>query len=120
MKLRYAIIALSCVVAGAIGVVAYVNHSVWSVVADQQARNQAATPLFDAVVTKRLKVGDTPEKVKQVLADAGLHFSENGEPRTLYSLYSTGNGSGIALAVKFDSNGLLASYTVQTQTTGGF
>ena len=86
---------------------------------EQRACNDAAKPLFDAVVTKKLKVGDPIERAKEVLAGAGLGFEiDKIHPPVLRSFYSTGVGCGIAITMEIDSAQRISKIDIHDVYTG--
>ena len=86
---------------------------------EQRACNEAVKPLLDAVVTKKLKIGDSIEHVEEVLRGANLSFEfERFDPSELRSIYRTGEGCGFTIAVKFDPAKRVARIDVREFFTG--
>jgi hypothetical protein len=86
---------------------------------EQAARNEAAKPLLDAVVAKKLKIGDSIERAKEVLSDAGLTFEvDKIGALVLRSIYRTGDGCGITIALEIDSEQRISKIDIREVYTG--
>lgn len=88
---------------------------------EQGLQNQGAKPLLDAVVTKRLKVGDSLEHVKEVLSNAGLGFEVVREPfprPAVHSIYRTGRWSGFTIKLELDSQDRISKIDIREYFTG--
>lgn len=86
---------------------------------EQAVRIEAAKPLFDAVVTQKLKVGDTAEHAKKVLSEAGLPFAvDKVGPPVLRSIYRTGAGSGFTIALELDGEDRVSKIDIREVYTG--
>ncbi|MGL5806315.1 MAG: hypothetical protein ACRC2R_09545 [Xenococcaceae cyanobacterium] len=94
----------------------FLIHSFHADLRKQQMRIEAVRPLFDTVVTKQIRIGDSVDDVKRTLTNAGLSFSEHKQ--TLHSLYYAGGGCGISLQVTFDASRRVVKIDVQPQMTG--
>ena len=87
-------------------------------VREQQARNDSALPLVEAVVAKRIKVGASADEVQRVLADAGLGATYNEFDKRWESIYRTGRQSGITIEIYVDSAGRASRVKLQPVMTG--
>lgn len=88
---------------------------------EQRIQNEAAKPLFDAVVTKRLKVGDSLEHASEVLKNAGLEFTVTRHPfpyPAIQSVYRAGRWSGFSIQLELDSEDRISKITIQEYFTG--
>ncbi len=85
---------------------------------EQEARNEAATPLLDAVVTRKLKIGDTVDHAKEVLAAAGLDSHIEHFAPELRSIYRTGHGCGFTIVLLLDNQERISKIDVQPFFTG--
>ena len=81
----------------------------------QEREHDAARPHYDAVLVKRLHVGETRTEVESIFRDAGISYwldpqisSYHPHP-TLESNYLTGPGSGFSMTIEFDPNERVAS-----------
>ena len=89
--------------------------------AEQEKLNGAARPLFEAVVTSRLKVGDTLAHAQTVLAYAGLPNSVSRDrlPHPgLSSRYSTGPGCGFNISLALDPHDCIVKIDITDYSTG--
>lgn len=85
---------------------------------EQGALNDAAKPLLEAVITNRIKVGDTVDHAKQVLAEAGLTaYSDRTAPQ-LSALYRTGPGCGFTIALDVDRQNRIEKIEIRPFFTG--
>ncbi len=95
----------------------------WAVtrsITEQGIRVQAVKPLFDTVVTSRLKVGDTLEHAKEVLSYAGLDYSIAKEPlpHELQSTYRAGDGSGFYVKLTLSRDDRITKVEIHDFYTG--
>ncbi|WP_164976263.1 hypothetical protein [Oleiharenicola lentus] len=84
----------------------------------QENQNRAARPHFDAIITSKVKIGDTLSHALQVLTDAGLTYSIDRFDHTLVSLLRTGKGCGIQFRAKLDDGDRITDIKVQELLTG--
>jgi hypothetical protein len=111
-------------------IIPYVILLSWVVVAyvapdympgDQGVRNAAAKPLFEAVVTRKLKVGDSLEHVKEVLEYAGLsHRMEQwgSRPPWVVSIYRASRYSGFGIRLELDGTDCVSKIEIKEYFTG--
>ncbi len=85
---------------------------------EQRVRNDAAKPLLDAVVTRKIKIGDTVDHAKQILTDAGLDFHFERFTPELRSIYRTGPGCGFTIVLALDSQERISKIDVRPFFTG--
>jgi hypothetical protein len=88
---------------------------------EQGLQNQAVKPLFDAVVTKKLKVGDSLEHAKEVLSSAGLGFDVVRAPfprPMVQSIYRAGRWSGFTIQLELDSQDRISKIDIREYFTG--
>ena len=87
---------------------------------EQGSAVKAARPLFDAVITKNLKVGETLEHAKQVLAYAGLSFdiSTGSFPHVLQSSYRVCDQAGFTIKLTLDPYDKIANVDIHEFYTG--
>jgi len=82
---------------------------------EQTLQIEGARPLFDAVVRKKLTIGDSLEHAKKVLKDAGLEFTidrDLAHPK-LYSMCHAGRGPGFSIELELDSDDRIARIDIQ-------
>ena len=86
----------------------------------QDMQLDAVKPLFDATVTRQIKVGDTLGNAEQVLDYAGLsyHISREQSSRVVRSLYHVGDGAGFSIRLVVDSNDIIAKVEIRKSYTG--
>jgi TonB family protein len=85
----------------------------------QQARNEAARPLFDAAVVKRLVVGDTLENAKNVLRGAGVPVDQKQNLLSVFSTkYRTGEGCGYSLYLSYDTHERISKIEIMEFISG--
>jgi hypothetical protein len=88
---------------------------------EQGVQNEAAKPLFEAVVAKRLKVGDSLEHVKEVLNYAGLGFDVVREPfpsPMVQSIYRAGRWFGFTIHLELDHEDRVSKVDIHEYFTG--
>lgn len=93
-----------------------VSHSL----AEQGVRVRAAKPLFDAVVTSKLKIGDSLAHATEVLTYAGMTCDPSREkpPRELQSVYRVGDGAGFFVKLELSPEGRVTKIGIQEFYTG--
>lgn len=84
----------------------------------QNRQNKAARAHFDAVVTSKIKIGDTLSHAQQVLTEAGLSYSIDRYDHSLISLQRTGKGCGIQFRANLDEGDRITDIKVQELLTG--
>jgi hypothetical protein len=97
------------------------SYSVRRALHEQDVQNGAAKPLFDAVVTKKLKVGDSLERAKEVLNYAGLSFDVVCAPfphPMVQSIYRAGRWSGFTIQLELDSSDSISKIDIHEYFTG--
>ncbi len=88
---------------------------------EQGLQNEGAKPLFDAVVTKKLRVGDSLEHAKEVLSSAGLGFDVVRAPfprPMIQSIYRAGRWSGFTIQLELDSQDSISKIDIHEYFTG--
>ncbi|HVU47668.1 MAG TPA: hypothetical protein VHD85_16175 [Terracidiphilus sp.] len=88
---------------------------------EQRLQNEGAKPLFDAVVTKKLKAGDSLEHAKEVLSNAGLGCDVVRAPfprPMIQSIYHAGPWSGFTIQLELDTQDRISKVDIHEYFTG--
>ena len=84
-------------------------------------QNEGAKPLFDAVVTKKLKIGDSLDHAKQVLGNAGLGFDVVRAPfprPMVRSIYRASRWSGFTIQLELNDQNRISKIDIREYFTG--
>jgi hypothetical protein len=121
-KIAVGVTVLLLGLGGACGLYLYAfSSSVTDLLKEQGVRNEAVKPLLDAVVTKKLKIGDSLDQAKKVLGDAGLDFTVDRPPlprRVLHSIYRAGPYSGFTIQLELDGEDRITKIEIREYFTG--
>ncbi|MBS0632531.1 MAG: hypothetical protein JSS11_11495 [Verrucomicrobia bacterium] len=117
---KLAVFGVIVMAAGAFWIYTF-THGFSEALHEQSMQNAAAKPLFEAVVTKKLTIGDSLEHVKEVLRYAGLDFSvvrETLPHSEIQSIYRVSPHSGFTIHLEFDSYHHLSKIDIHEYLTG--
>ena len=93
----------------------------WPDFFEQRIQNAAAKPLFEAAVTRQLKVGDSLAHVQDVLTYAGLGYEvvRGPFPRpVVQSIYRAGRLSGFQIQLELDNDDRVSKIDIHEYFTG--
>jgi len=97
------------------------SHAVSRAFHEQGVRNDAVKPLFEAVITNKLQVGDSFEQAIEVLNYAGLNYTVIREPHPqpmIQSTYWAGSGSGFSIRLELDRQDRISKIDIREYFTG--
>jgi hypothetical protein len=97
------------------------ERAVWHSLHEQELLLEGATPLFDSMIAQKLKVGDSLERAKKVLADAGQEFNVDSDypsGRKLQSICRVGRGAAFVIELHLDKDERIAKIDIRKALSG--
>ena len=85
---------------------------------DQSTHLEAVRPLLESTVMRRIKMGDSVERAKEVLRDAGLTYRIQGTPHAVFTGYQAGPGCGFTMVIELSPDDRITRIDVQPYMRG--